>query len=66
MNTPADNCTLNPGHELIGPVIIGVGFGFATTATELFAIHPLSLTVSVYVPEVLTVIDEALDPFDHW
>ena len=47
-------------------MIVGVGVGLTTTTITLLEIHPLSLTVSVYVPEVLTVMDEELDPFDHW
>src|SRR4051812_23150910 len=44
----------------------GTGAGNIATAMELDPVQPLlSVTVTVYVPAVLTVMDDAVDPFDQ-
>lgn len=54
---------------MIGPagVMVGVaGVGFTVTAVgALVALQPLEVTVTVYDPEVETMIDWLVAPFDH-
>lgn len=69
---PADdvNVTEPPEQNVVAPpaAIVGVaGIGFTVTVTPAEAgdVHPLTVLVTVYVPEVVAVIDGVIAPVDQ-
>ena len=54
---PASSIVLLPGHIVVGPVIVGVGLDATETVVLAEPVHPLSETVTEYVPAFDTVID---------
>ena len=61
------NVWLEPEHtSAVGGLIEHVGFGFIESVPEQIETHPFeSVIVSVYVPAVLTVMHEFVDPLLH-
>ena len=60
--------TLPPAQKVVGPlaVIVGVGFGFTVTAVAAeVPLQPFVVTVTLYVPLVVTLIDCVVAPFDQ-
>ena len=67
LKTPLElNVVVEPSQMLSVPAIETAGNGFTTTDWLAFPEQPLlSVTVTVYVPLVLTEIDGDVDPLDH-
>ena len=62
--------TLPPSQKLVGPsaVMLGVaGGGFTVTVVAaLVALHPFAfVTVTLYAPDALAVMDRVVAPLDH-
>lgn len=62
--------TLPPTQKLVGPFAVtfgGEGFGNTVTVTapDDGEVHPLTVVVTLYVPELLTRIDGVFPPFDQ-
>lgn len=69
MPPAAVSVTLPPAQNVVAPlaVIVAVGAGLTVTLTDAVPLQPVveSVTVTVYVPPLVTVIDRVFSFVDH-